>query len=279
MADNVLLQTLRLNYIYSEKYAFPKGWSYYESSIPYSMIRYIEKGKASFTIDDTLYQLEADDIIYIPEGCRLECEALTDDFTFISIRFSAAFSLSDSDFWSSIMGYDTKIKCTDPLIKQFFDSIIQEKDSSKRGKFLLLRGYLEIILGYVINSSDTAFNRADKPKPIKQDSSNNGNRAQIVVDYMIHHFDKSISIEEMSKMANMSSATLRRLFKQHTGKSPSEFLIELKMTVAARKILETDERISDIAYMVGIEDPNYFSRVFKKHYGATPHSYRQLARD
>ena len=278
MADNVLLQTLRLNYIYSEKFSFPKGWNYYESAIPYSMIRFIEKGRAAFIIDDTIYQLEADDIIYIPEGCKLHCEALTDDFTFISIRFSAAFSLNDSDFWSSIMGYDTKIKCTDPLIKHFFDCIIMEKDSSRRGKFLLLRGYLEIILGYLINSSDTAFNRPPKAKIVKQDNKND-NRAQIVVDYMINHFDTSISIEEMSKMANMSSATLRRLFKQHTGKSPSEFLIELKMTVAAKKILETDERISDIAYMVGIEDPNYFSRVFKKHFGATPHAYRQLARD
>lgn len=278
MADNVLLQTLRLTYIYSEKYAFPKGWNYYESAIPYSMIRLVEKGKASFIIDDRMYQLEADDIIYIPEGCKLYCEALTDDFTFISIRFSAAFSISDSDFWSSIMGYDTKIKCTDPLIKSFFDSIIMEKDSSSRGKFLLLRGYLEIIMGYLMNSSDTAFNRTPKPQAVKQDNGNN-NRAQIVVDYMIHHYDTCMSIEEMSKMANMSSATLRRLFKQHTGKSPSEFLIELKMTVAAKKILETDERISDIAYLVGIEDPNYFSRVFKKHYGATPHAYRQLARD
>jgi len=76
-------------------------------------------------------------------------------------------------------------------------------------------------------------------------------------------------------MSNMSTATLRRLFKKHTGKTPSEFLLELRMAVAAKKIVETDERISDIAYRVGIQDPNYFTRIFKKNFGVTPYTYRE----
>ncbi|MEK3724503.1 AraC family transcriptional regulator [Paenibacillus sp. FSL H8-0034] len=278
MSDNPILQALRLNYLYAEKFNFPKEWKYYESEIPYSMIRFIHKGNATFIIDENTYHLEEDDIIYIPQGSTLACEATTDDFSFMSIRFTAAFPLINSEVWSEIFGVDTKIRCDDPQMKYYFNCIIREKDSAKKGKNFMLRGYLELIVGYLINSSEAFETRSSKPRTIKLDNKNDS-RVENIVSYMLNNYQTNMSIEEMSRMVNLSSSSLRRLFKQHTGKAPSEFLTELKMVVAAKRILETDARISDIAYQVGIEDPNYFSRMFKKHYGVTPFAYRQLARD
>ncbi|RAV18719.1 AraC family transcriptional regulator [Paenibacillus contaminans] len=279
MSDQGLLQAIRLNFLYAEKYVFPKTWSYYETAIPYSMIRFIQKGKATFVIDETAYQLEENDIVYIPQGSKLVCEAQTDDFTFISIRFTAAVPLRDREVWSEILGFDTKVSCDDPQVNDYFQCIVKEKNAASKGKYFWLRGYLELIVGYMIDRSGAGQpERAQKPITVKADNKHD-NRVQIVLDYMMNNFSKNISIEEMSAMVHISSSSLRRLFKLHTGKSPSEFLTELKMVVAARKILETDERISDIAYHVGIEDPNYFSRMFKKHFGVTPFAYRQLARD
>ncbi|MVP00634.1 AraC family transcriptional regulator [Paenibacillus lutrae] len=277
MSVNNLLQAFRLNFVYAEKYSFPNTWSYYEASIPYSMIRFIQKGRGRFQIDETLYELEEDDIVYIPQGSALSCEASTDDFTFISIRFTAAFPLTDREIWSEILGFDAKVKCHDVQVKYYFNCIIREKGSVSRGKYFMLRGYLELIVGYLLDSSEAFLERPNTTRTIKADN-NPDNRVEIVMDYIMNHFDKNIRIEDLGKRVQISSSSLRRLFKQHTGKSPSEFIIELKMVVAAKKILESDERISDIAYQVGIEDPNYFSRIFKKHYGVTPYSYRQLAR-
>ncbi|GIP40442.1 AraC family transcriptional regulator [Paenibacillus sp. J31TS4] len=280
MTDNNLLQALRLNFLYAERYSFPLGWTYEESKIPYSMIRFIQKGRAVFAIDGNEYALQPDDLVYIPQGSRLFCEAMTDDFTFISIRYTAAFPLSEREVWSEILGIDPVVRCTDPEIKYYFNCIIREKNSAKRGRYFLLRGYLELILAYLIDASE-AFSGGERAKrrTLTVDSNKYDNRIQVILDYMMNNYEKEMSMEDLSAMVKLSPSSLRRLFKQHTGKTPSEFLTELKMVVAAKKILETDERISDIAYMVGIEDPNYFSRRFKKHYGVTPHSYRQLARD
>lgn len=278
MSDG-LLQALRLNYLYAEKYVFPETWSYYESAIPYSMIRFIQKGRAIFEIDDTTYSLEENDIVYIPQGSRLVCSALTDDFTFTSVRFTAAVPLRDREVWSDILGFDAKVKCDDPQVADYFRRMVKEKDSAGKGKYFLLRGYLELIVGYMINRTDAApASRPQKPIAVKVHNKHD-NRVEIILNYMMNHFQTTIGIEQMSAMVNISPSSLRRLFKQHTGKSPSEFMTELKMVVAARKLLETDERISDIAYYVGIEDPNYFSRMFKRHFGVTPFSYRKLARD
>ena len=54
--------------------------------------------------------------------------------------------------------------------------------------------------------------------------------------------------------------------------------MEIKMTVAARRILETDDRISDVCRYVGIEDANYFTKIFKKYFGVSPHIYRKISR-
>ncbi|MFE5319394.1 AraC family transcriptional regulator [Paenibacillus sp. NPDC056579] len=278
MSENHIRQALRLHFLYAETYSFPKEWSFQESMTPYSMIRYIVKGAAQFVIDETIYHLEENDIIYIPQGSTLCCDALTDEFSFMSIRFTASLPIPGSEGRPEMLGMDSKVKCTDPQIKQYFQSIINEKNANNRGKQYTLRGYLELIVGYIISASDASLAKPDKPKNMKLDNKND-NRVEIVLAHMLNHYKENITIEEMSRMVNLSSASLRRLFKRHTGKSPSDFLIELKMVVAAKRILETDERISDIAYEVGIKDPNYFSRIFKKYYRVTPVSYRQLARE
>lgn len=53
--QNNVYPGLRLNYLYVDKYFFPKGWSYFESIIPYSMLRYITGGTGRFVIKDTAY--------------------------------------------------------------------------------------------------------------------------------------------------------------------------------------------------------------------------------
>ena len=71
---------------------------------------------------------------------------------------------------------------------------------------------------------------------------------------------------------------MRRLFKEHTGKTPFEFMKELRMVTAARKLLATNKRVSTIAYELGYNDQNYFTRVFKSVFGISPDQYRKEAR-
>ena len=96
---------------------------------------------------------------------------------------------------------------------------------------------------------------------------------------MIAHSNEKYDSENLSEMANMSSSSLRRLFKEHTGRSPGDFLREIRMATAARKLLTSDDRISSIAYDIGFEDPNYFTRKFKEQFGISPQQYRKNARE
>jgi transcriptional regulator GlxA family with amidase domain len=95
-----------------------------------------------------------------------------------------------------------------------------------------------------------------------------------VINYLTNHYTEKISISDMSRYANMSLQHFCRTFKAYTGKTLVEFLTHLKLEKAYRLIITTDVPISQIPELAGFCNINYFSRVFRKRYGATPSSTR-----
>ena len=65
-----------------------------------------------------------------------------------------------------------------------------------------------------------------------------------------------------------------KLFKELTGKSFSQYLIDYRLEIAARQLVETTDKIIDLAENVGFHNASYFSRAFQSKYGETPSTYR-----
>lgn len=86
--------------------------------------------------------------------------------------------------------------------------------------------------------------------------------------------DSGVSIEDLAKDLHMSRTSLHLNLKKSLNKSATELLNEYRLKRAA-VMLENDMPISEAAYNSGYNDPNYFSRVFKKHYMVTPATYRE----
>ena len=112
----------------------------------------------------------------------------------------------------------------------------------------------------------------------KTQNINRDPRIQVVVDYLTPHLNEPFTIQSLSEMAQVSQTSFRRLFKAHTGKSPSDYMRELRMTSAARMLLTSDREIAEIGYQVGFSDANYFSRTFRQVFGVSPHQYRRISR-
>ncbi|ASK32085.1 hypothetical protein CEY12_19150 [Chryseobacterium sp. T16E-39] len=97
------------------------------------------------------------------------------------------------------------------------------------------------------------------------------------------HFRKAItqyinsvhSIQEYADMLHVSPNHLNKSVKMATGKTASSIINET-LTMEARSLLSnTQLSIADIAFSLGIEDPSYFTRFFKKHSGVSPNQYRK----
>lgn len=84
------------------------------------------------------------------------------------------------------------------------------------------------------------------------------------------------SVKYCADKLHLSANYLGDLLKKETGKSPQEH-VQLRLIEAAKeKMFEKDKSVSQIAYELGFEYPQYFSRLFKKRTGMTPNEYRAV---
>jgi transcriptional regulator GlxA family with amidase domain len=86
-------------------------------------------------------------------------------------------------------------------------------------------------------------------------------------------WQQSLEMKELSAALRMSYRHFRRLFQQHTGLPPNQFLLNLRIN-RAKQLLEESLTIEEVAYRCGFADPYYFSRLFKQKTGITPAKWR-----
>ena len=75
MENNSLMKAFHLAFLYVDMYTFNRDWKFREEKVPYSMIRFIVEGNAKFIIDDNVYDVSKNDIVYIPaifNVCQLQ---------------------------------------------------------------------------------------------------------------------------------------------------------------------------------------------------------------
>ena len=89
------------------------------------------------------------------------------------------------------------------------------------------------------------------------------------------HFRSKHSVDEYALLLNKSPKTLANLFKKAGNKTPSQFIQGRIMLEARRLLRYTDKTISEVAYEIGYEDIQSFSRFFKKQEGQSPSDFKE----
>ncbi|MBQ6002296.1 MAG: helix-turn-helix transcriptional regulator, partial [Synergistaceae bacterium] len=82
------------------------------------------------------------------------------------------------------------------------------------------------------------------------------------------------SLNEISSILHYERTALSRLIRKKTGRNFTELLQEKRLSQAAWFLLNTDERIDDIAELVGYANMTHFHRLFTECYGKSPKHYR-----
>lgn len=106
----------------------------------------------------------------------------------------------------------------------------------------------------------------------KSDVASQMNQAKIAV----HENISAITPEELARITCMSYSKFRKIFKEYTGFAPSQYIQEVRITMAKELLTNTSKSIKEIAIELGYENKDYFFTVFKKVTGNTPITYRRL---
>lgn len=93
--------------------------------------------------------------------------------------------------------------------------------------------------------------------------------------YMEENFQKDISLDDVSRVGNVSPYYFSKVFKEETGETFVEYMTKLRISYAKKLLREKEKSIKQICLESGYSDPNYFSRIFKKSVGVTPSEYQK----
>lgn len=92
--------------------------------------------------------------------------------------------------------------------------------------------------------------------------------------YIREHFSRKISQTDVAEEVGLSTAYFSKLFKVEMQTTFTEYLTGVRVDAAKRRLLETEDRLGDVAFQCGFEDQSYFTKVFTRVVGITPSQYR-----
>ncbi|MDO5518995.1 MAG: AraC family transcriptional regulator [bacterium] len=95
----------------------------------------------------------------------------------------------------------------------------------------------------------------------------------IAMEYIQKNYTQEISLSEISQYVGLSPQHFSKIFKETTNYSYVEWVNDLRIGKAQEIMKQEDCTIKEVCFLVGFQDPNYFSRIFKKRVGISPTEY------
>lgn len=244
---------------------------------PYYEIYYLYSGKRKVFIHDSLYTLNRGDMVIINKNVLHQT-------TYISDETHERFTLNFSDkYFAPLLeryGKDTIYSCFQSpfvtiqynrrdYIEDLFQKLLYESNHIDTFSDYLLQSYLQELILFLIryqrNEDQVGF-----PLSVTDEIIQN------TAKYIQSHYNQALSLEMAASYATMSPTYFSKKFKAVTGFGFKEYLSKVRLTQASKLLLETDCSITEIAYVCGYSDSNYFGDVFKKMKGISPLQYRKM---
>lgn len=100
-------------------------------------------------------------------------------------------------------------------------------------------------------------------------------RVRKVEEYINDNYNSEIRLQSLADLVGMTPTAFSRFFKLRTGKTISEYIIDIRLGVASRKLVDTTMSIAEVCYDCGFNNVSNFNRIFKRKKGVSPKSFRE----
>ena len=101
-------------------------------------------------------------------------------------------------------------------------------------------------------------------------------RVQKVEEYINLHYTEEIRLSQLAELTDMTSVSFSRFFKLRTGKSLSDYIIDIRLGHATRQLVDSTKTVAEICYECGFNNLSNFNRIFKKKKGCSPKEFREI---
>lgn len=226
------------------------------------LIHIIKSGKGTFEINGKKYSLGPNDLFYMPPNALASyCSDSKDPWEYYYFAFNGSYSLEliqstifkNNNYVGKIENCDTIIN----IIRTAAEDIMSKEFPQLYGCEQLFK-----ILPYIMI-----------PKASETNTSKYIEEAE---NYIKAHYHENISINKIAQHLNIDRSYFYRIFKDHFGISPMDYLINIRFQQARKLLSETNLSTNNIAKVVGYENYSPFYLMFQKKMGMTPQEFRFL---
>ncbi len=228
---------------------------------------------------------EPGDIFYVPSGLVLrvaanegqgalralvfKSEIISRNMEKVDKEFLYMFDVQShiriAKFTKDVPVYRSLSHCIDEAINEYRDKDVCFKLPIRANIYLLMTALMRYYCD-LKNEDDAAV-------------YHNVLRLRPVLDYMGVHYREKIYVEELSGMTGLSGDYFTKMFRDCLGKTPVDYINNMRINRSLIMLAETDLPLSQIAQSVGFNHLGYFHKIFKQYMDVPPNAYRESAKE
>lgn len=249
VSETLNVGQLRMNF-------FTYGPKHTYDAPPTKSVRYIYviEGALTFSADGQEDHFAiAHDVVYIPEGCHYISDWREDTRIFVV-------DIGILDLVTSEHNYGNQLRILFRDEKgSLLESITKLKEICSYSEPYIWMERVSIIMHILCEIAREQHEEVKKQDIIRQS-----------IIYLSANFEKDTPVEKLAKMCSFSVGHYRRLFKEIYHMSPIDYRNKLRVRHAQEMLQSGSCTVARAAELVGINDPRYFSRLYKKYTGHAP---------
>lgn len=109
-------------------------------------------------------------------------------------------------------------------------------------------------------------------------ASADSRRIAKVEEYVKTHYTEEVRLSTLADLVGMTPVAFSRFFKVRAGRNLSDYIIDIRLGIATRQLVDSTKAVAEIAYECGFNNLSNFNRIFKKKKGFTPKEFREYYR-
>jgi len=232
-------------------------WWLRPNSVEGYELTYIVKGNARYTINGKAYELGPGDLLFMNDGDVKEATTYSNK---LMQCYSVNFSVLFPEFNSPTLSFPavSNIGIRRDLIDLFREMTVSWSEQ-RMGYIMKTRALLMLIL-----------HRLSEILIYDIDNKTGDDRVNKITSFITMHYSKKLTVKDLSEMVSLHSVYLGHIFKQQTGMTIYQYIMQIRVRNAENMLLSGNYKVHEVAELCGFSDIYHFYKSFRAIRGFAP---------
>lgn len=233
------------------------------------VLHFITNGKGKISINGETTELTAGDIFVLPKNQSIFYQADENTpWTYTWVGFSGSRAETILSHTRLLEKYFLHSHLESEILKKMIDINQTEVQCLPMITELILIGHLNQLLAALVQEFPN--------ESLKEASTLAKTYVHHAIKIIHSQYNSPVKVSAIAEKLALSRSYLYKIFKQETGYSIKDYIVQVKMNHACQLLANPDLSITEIANSVGYQDPLTFSSAFKNQYHQSPSDYRKF---